>query len=447
MKYEKWSFGYWCLKQYITFATWLIHKKTIVTGREKIPKNKPVLFAPNHQNALSDPMAILLNTSYQLVWLARADIFKSKVLVNILRYMKIMPVYRLRDGKANLNKNDQTFTDAVKVLEHNKALALFPEAGHSGKRQMLPHKKAVPRIVFMAGEKAGFSLDMQIIPAGINYSHYWKLNRTVIVNFGDPIPVKDYFESYRKNPGAAIIELKNKIYESIVPLVINVRSKVHYHDFERIRNIYSSHFLQKLNLPADTLNQFRAEQKLVNRLDQLETEQPEKIKTITQKVNAYVLRLKKLKIKNRLVDEQQNVPGKLLRNIFMLIAGLPLFVYGFIFNAVPFYTLDRVIRKKVKDKTFWSSFFLVGGIILFPLVYLAELLVLSYWIPGIWLKLAFVISLPFAGKLAYKWYILWLKTAGRFRIYRMKQTRPDQYKSLLNEKQETFNQLDKLLLF
>ncbi|MFW6310041.1 MAG: 1-acyl-sn-glycerol-3-phosphate acyltransferase [Prolixibacteraceae bacterium] len=447
MKYEKWSFGYWCLKQYITFATWLIHKKTIVTGREKIPKNKPVIFAPNHQNALSDPMAILLNTSYQLVWLARADIFNSKILVNILRYMKIMPVYRLRDGKANLNKNDQTFTDAVKVLEHNKALALFPEAGHSGKRQMLPHKKAVPRIVFMAGEKAGFSLDVQIIPAGINYSHYWNFNRTVIVNFGDPIPVKDYFESYRKNPGAAIIELKNKIYQSILPLLINIRSKIHYHDFERIRNIYSSHFLQKLNLPADTLNQFRAEQKLVNRLDQLEAEQPEQIKKITQNVNAYVFRLKKLKIKNRLVDEQQNRPGKLLRNILMLIAGLPLFIYGLIFNAVPFYTLDRVVRKKVKDKTFWSTFFLVGGIILFPLVYLAELLVLSSWIPGIWLKLAFVVSLPFAGKLAYKWYILWLKTAGRFRIYRIKQRHGDQYKSLLNEKQEIFNQLDELLLF
>jgi 1-acyl-sn-glycerol-3-phosphate acyltransferase len=185
MKYEKWSLGYWFLKQYVKFADWLIHKKTVITGKEKIPPNKPIVFAPNHQNALSDPMAVLLNTRFQPVWLARADIFgKSKVVDAILKFLKIMPVYRLRDGKENLDKNEQTFANSIKVLEHNFALALFPEAAHSSKRQMLVHKKAVPRIVFMAEEKTNNQLDIQIVPTGIYYSHYWKFNRTVIVNFG-----------------------------------------------------------------------------------------------------------------------------------------------------------------------------------------------------------------------------------------------------------------------
>lgn len=446
MKYEKWSFGYWCFKQYVIFADWLIQRKTVVTGREKIPKNKPILFAPNHQNALSDPLAVLLNTPYQPVWLARADIFKSKFIIKVLRFLKIMPVYRLRDGKENLGKNDQTFVESIKVLEHNKALALFPEAAHSGKRQMLPHKKAVPRIVFMAEEKAGFDLDVQIVPVGINYSHYWKLNRTLIVNFGDPIPVENYLESYRNNPGATIIDLKNEIYRSMLPLVINFRTKNHYQDFEQIREIYGAHYLQKQNLPDSAVNRFRAEQKLANRLDQIETEQPEKTKKLTQKVNAYVSELKQLKIKSWLVDKKQNTPGKLLRNILILIMGLPLFIYGFILNAVPFYTLDRVIRKKVKDETFWSTFFLVGGIIFFPLVYLLELLAFSSWLPGIWFKLGFVVSLPFAGKLAYKWCILWLKTAGRFRMLRLKWLQTSRYKKLFHQKEEILNQLDKLLL-
>ncbi len=117
MKYEKWSVGYWLFKEYVQFADWLIHKKIIVTGKEKIPKNKPIVFAPNHQNALSDPMAILLHTRFQPVWLARADIFKTKTITAILRFLKIMPVYRLRDGKENLAKNDETFADSIKVLK------------------------------------------------------------------------------------------------------------------------------------------------------------------------------------------------------------------------------------------------------------------------------------------------------------------------------------------
>jgi 1-acyl-sn-glycerol-3-phosphate acyltransferase len=60
MKYEEWSLGYWFLKQYVRFASWLIHKKTLVVGKENIPKDKPLIFAPNHQNALSDPMAVCL---------------------------------------------------------------------------------------------------------------------------------------------------------------------------------------------------------------------------------------------------------------------------------------------------------------------------------------------------------------------------------------------------
>jgi 1-acyl-sn-glycerol-3-phosphate acyltransferase len=165
MKYEKWSLGYWFLKQYVHFADWLIHKKIIIAGKEKIPRNKPIVFAPNHQNALSDPLAVLLYTRFQPVWLARADIFgKSKVVDAILKFMKIMPVYRLRDGKENLEKNEQTFANSIKVLEHNFALALFPEAAHSAKRQMLLHKKAVPRIVFMAEEKTKINLTFKLFP-------------------------------------------------------------------------------------------------------------------------------------------------------------------------------------------------------------------------------------------------------------------------------------------
>ena len=91
MKYEKWSFGYYLLKKYVQFVDWLIYRKVIINGIDKIPKNKPIVFAPNHQNALSDPLAILLHTKFQPVWLARADIFKKKVVITILRFLKIMP--------------------------------------------------------------------------------------------------------------------------------------------------------------------------------------------------------------------------------------------------------------------------------------------------------------------------------------------------------------------
>lgn len=446
MKYEDWSRGYWCLKQYIKFADWLIHKRIIISGKEKIPHNKPIVFAPNHQNALSDPMAILLHTRFQPVWLARADIFgKSKAMDAILKFLKIMPVYRLRDGKENLEKNEQTFTDSIKVLEHNFALALFPEAAHSAKRQMLVHKKAVPRIVFMAEEKTNNQLDIQIVPTGIYYSHYWKFNRTVIVNFGDPIPVKDFRETYAENPSAAVIALKNKIYDTILPLTINIKSKQFYEEFEQVREVYDNHFLSRQQIKSTALNHFHSNQKLVNKLDELEATQPEETQNLAEQVKNYTQLLRRLKLRNWLIDNNRNHAGIISLHSIILLTSLPLFLYGFFFNAIPFFLIDRVIRKKVKDKSFWSTFSLVAGIILFPIFYLLEMLAVSWFIPGFWLKIAFLVSLPFTGKIAFKWYILLRKTIGRCRLLRLKWFNTKSFHQLISEKEQLFEKLDKLI--
>ncbi len=446
MKYEKWSLGYWFLKIYIRFADWLIYKQTIITGSEKIPAGKPILFAPNHQNALSDPLAVLLHTRFQPVWLGRADIFgKSKIVDAILKFMKIMPVYRIRDGKETLMKNEKTFSDSIKVLENNFALAVFPEAAHSFKRQMLVHKKAVPRIVFMAEEKTGNQLDIQIIPVGIYYSHYWKFNRSAIVNFGDPVAVKDFLDTYSQNPNSAVIALKSKIYDSLLPLVINIKSKDHYGTIERIREIYGNHFLKREGLTDSLLNRFRSDQKLVVRLDEVEALNPEKMKDLASEVNDYYSRVQKNRLRSWLIDEDEKHLLKLAGSFLMLLTGLPLLLYGFLLNSIPFFLVDRVVRKKIRDKSFWSTFFLVAGIVIFPIFYLLAFFAVGRLLPGFWLQAAFLFSLPFAGKFAFKWYILWRKTVGRGIFLGLKWFQPEMYLQLTGQKNQLIKKLDELV--
>lgn len=445
MKYEKWSLGYWGLKNYVRFADWIIHNKTVLLNTDKLPKNKPILFAPNHQNALSDPMAILLNTKFQPVWLARADIFKNKTAAAILRFLKIMPVYRMRDGKDQLAKNDETFANSVKVLESNGALALFPEAAHTGKRQMISHKKAVPRIVFMAEEKAGHNLDIQIVPTGIYYNSYWKFNRNLVVNFGDPIPANQFLEEYKENVNAATMRMRESIYKGIKPLVVDIQSKKHYEDFELITSLYGNQFLRRQNLKNTIANRFKSDKLLAEKLDNLEDKNPEKTEDVIKQAKNYNAQLKKYKLRNWLVENQKNNLLKIALNEILLLVTLPVFLFGFVFNAIPFFTIDIPIRRKIKDVAFWSTFFLVLGIILFPIIYLLELLAVSWLLPGLWIKLAFLISLPFAGKLAFKWYILFRKTLGRNRLFILKWIKKEKYKKLLEEKEDLFSELDTLI--
>ena len=445
MKYEKWSLGYWCLKQYVIFADWLIHRKTLVLGKDRIPHEKPIVFAPNHQNALSDPLAVLLNTRFQPVWLARADIFNNAVVAKILRFLKIMPVYRMRDGKENLAKNDQTFADSIKVLENNFALALFPEAAHSPKRQMLVHKKAVPRIVFMAEEKTNYKLDIQIIPTGIYYSDYWKFNRTLVVNFGNPIAVKDFTEEYKVNPNSATLALRQKIYDAVSELIVEIKSKKYYQQFEQITSLYGAHFLKKQNKHISIKNRFFSDKLLAEKLDELESSDPEKCETIVKESSLLFRKIKQFKLRPWLLEKTKNNLFVIPVNKLILLLGLPVFIYGLVFNALPFFLIDRVIRKKVRDKSFWSTFFLVAGIILFPIFYVLELLAVAWLIPGIWLKLAFLISLPFAGKLAFQWYVLFRKTMGRIRLLFLKLFKNNHYHEFIQQKVSLFQKLDESL--
>lgn len=445
MKYEKWSFGYYCLKQYVRFIDWIIHNKKIIVGTENIPKNKPIVFAPNHQNALSDPMAVLLNTKFQPVWLGRADIFKNKTIAIVLKFLKIMPVYRLRDGKEDLAKNEETFANSIKVLENNFALALFPEATHSSKRQMLSHKKAIPRIVFLAEEKAKHNLDIQIIPTGIYYSNYWKFNRNLIVNFGNPIPVNDFLDKYKENPNAATLLLRDRIFNDIQPLVLDFKTKLHYPIFEKTREIYGPHFLKRQSKKMSILNLFKSDQILAKKLDDLEIEKPKEINDLIKEVEDYDSLIKKLKIRNWLMENPKNNILKIAANKLILIAGLPFFAFGFLLNAIPFFISDTIIRKKVKDPSFWSTFALALGIILFPVIYLLQLLAFSWLVKGIGLNLVFFVSMPLAGKMAFKWYILFRKTVGRSRYFFLKFFRKTEYKNLLQKKETLFQTLDCLI--
>ena len=153
----------------------------------------------------------------------------------------------------------------------------------------------------------------------------------------------------------------------------------------------------------------------------------------------------KLKIRNWLVENPKQNLAKIVFNKLILILGLPVFLFGFIFNAIPFFTIDIITRKKIKDKGFWSTFFLALGIIIFPIFYLIEFFAVSWLIPGFWLKLAFLIAMPLTGKVAFLWYILFRKTVGRGRLLLLKLFSKKEYYQLFKEKELLYKKLDELL--
>jgi len=187
---EKYSAGYALLKSVAGF--WhnnVFYRKVIVLGRENINQGDALIFAPNHQNALMDALAVLFTHKGQPIFLARADIFKRKTIAAILYFLKILPVYRIRDGFSSLKGNDEIFTKTIDVLRNKNGLVILPEGDHAGFRRLRQLKKGICRVAFQSDEATGFTLKIKIIPVALEFSNYSRFRQVLTVEYGKPIEV------------------------------------------------------------------------------------------------------------------------------------------------------------------------------------------------------------------------------------------------------------------
>jgi 1-acyl-sn-glycerol-3-phosphate acyltransferase len=185
-------FIYLIVKFYTTLSLSFYFNKLDVHGRENLKSNGPFLFAANHQNAFMDGLLVVTTNSVPVHFLIRADIFKTTFARAILKWMKLLPVYRIRDGFSSLSKNQEQFDECVRLFSKKESVLIFPEGNHGNTRRLRPLSKGFTRIAFEA-QRQRPDLNLQVVPVSINYSHYKAFNSRVSIYYGKPIPVSDFY--------------------------------------------------------------------------------------------------------------------------------------------------------------------------------------------------------------------------------------------------------------
>ena len=200
---DKHSWWYDLYMKYLCAAhNHVYYRNFYIVNRENIPpKGTPTFVIANHQNGMMDAMAIL-HTMYkdgrQPVFIARGDIFKKDFVARIMRFLKILPVYRNRDGgREDIKKDLAIFNRAAKVLKKGGTLVIFPEAGHQHGHYMSTFKKGFSRIAFAAEEMNDFKLGVQILPLNIHYSNYFNFQSDLMVTCGKPFTYDEFFDMYK----------------------------------------------------------------------------------------------------------------------------------------------------------------------------------------------------------------------------------------------------------
>ena len=445
---EKYSYGYEIARSWVRWTLrGLFYRKVVIRGLEKIDPKKPIIIAGNHQNALIDALNILSILKAQPIFLARADIFKKKTMAIILNWMKIIPVFRIRDGFDSLQKNDEVFEKCAKILSKGRSLAIFPEGNHGDYRTLRMLKKGLARVAFGAEKVRNYELGVQIVPIGLDYSHFEKFRARVSISIGDPIIVNDFSDLYKEDVQKGYRALNDEIRKRLFPHMIDVPWQAIYEGVMGMRSVYGKIYREKNNLPGKTIfNRFDADKKLIDDIREVYEEKPEQTEEISNKLVRYLKSLDRMNLRNHILEAGSFSLFRLLGESMWLVLMSPLFLYGLVNNFVVFTVPHVLTRTKIKDKQFRSSVaYVLAFVILLPLFLAIQTLIIAVVFKTWWITLAYLISIIPLGLFAIHYSFWFKKTRARLKFWYMSLRKNPKIISLVKTRKELISDLDSLI--
>lgn len=245
----------------VQFATLCHYRRIVIKGKDNIPDDGKYILAPCHQNALMDPLVVLYMENKPVVFLARADIFKKPVARLLLTWLRISPVYRIRDGRDQLSNNEAIFNTARQVVEEGMPLCLMAEGTHNDKHQLLPLVKGMFRIAGATQMELGDS-PLYIVPVGLDYDDYERPYSSVMVNVGKPIDVRNFMDDFESKEPVALNRMRDALTSALKAQIHQVDSVEHYNDEYAYCHSKTQEVLRQSKKRNTAWNRFQARQQV-----------------------------------------------------------------------------------------------------------------------------------------------------------------------------------------
>ena len=437
------SLGYAFVRNF--FVRPLLHfsyRKIDTIGANDVPDTGPVIFAPNHQNALMDALVILCTKNRQPVFVARADIFQKPLIIAVLNFLRILPIYRKRDGGNSSDNNQETFDLILKVLHSHYAVGIMPEGTHNEIKRLRMLQKGIFRIAMLAQEKYGDSPMVKIIPVGIEYTSTNKFRSDVTVRYGKAVELSDFYDLYAENPARAFKQMQDALMKKMREGMIDVVSEQYYSEIERLRVLYQNQAAQHLGLDCRKAeDRLQAQQKIIAVLQQYEQTHPDEMSSLCHEVGNYLAGIEKQKLNDWVVGRKPASLAGLIARCILALFGIPFWVLGVIFNYLP-YKISIVASRHVKDPQFICSVRFVAGLVLYPLYHLIMIVLFVLFIPCIWGKFVMTALIVPLGIFAYQYALSIKKLVARFRFWFAKKNKKPEIIEAIALRKSIFERMD-----
>lgn len=409
-------------------------RKIYFTHRDRIPKGKPVIIAINHPTAFIEPCICACFLPMGLYFLVRGDLFKKPIFRKMLNILHMVPIYRMQEGKDQLVKNDATFDFCYEALKDMKTVVILPEGRTIQEKRLRPIRKGLARIAFGTYEKHG-DIDLHIVPIGVNFTQADKFRTIAMLDVGEPLRLRDYYDMHQENPQKAIRHLTGLVKEALENHIVNIPSKDDDDLVEDFFTIYRNEQQEKIYpIISENRQPLEAEMSIADGVTNMSSSE----KNIwAMKLQQYFYKLKSNGLSDFGMQQPEMYNG---RNTCLLVLGFIPYIFGYWLNYPIFGFAKYVSDTKVKQLEFKAPVALAVGLGLSILLILILLLLLIFW--SWWAGVIFL-GLFFMGRFS----LVYDEFREKYRAAKAaKQTDDSTFKKLKDERNEISQKANEMAL-
>ena len=427
------------------FWIWFFFERVEVRHPERVPSMGPVLLCINHPNNLIDSLLVGSVLPRKVHYLATAALFRSPFIARLLVALGVIPVYLKADDPDKLDRNVEMFAACHQAFDHGRLIAIYPEGATRAEAHVQRIKTGAARIALAYEAHAPGRL--RIVPVGLSFEARKRFRGRVLVSFGEPVVVSPFAAVYREEPAKALHTLTTAIQWAMEHEVVHVERIDATALARAVEELYRGEcelaLWEERGRSGRQTDRVQLSGSIAHAVEHLRERDPERIERLWRRMLGYqaglaAYRLRDEAVRTRLerTEERQRVARS-----WQTIVGLPLFAYGAAVNFLPYYLPGWFAGRMSRRPTDYATIRLFASVVAFPLFWALET-TLVWWVAGLRWALAFFLSLPLGGVIAYRYLVGTERLRHQLRFGALLLTRAQEARRLSAERRQIVEELE-----
>jgi 1-acyl-sn-glycerol-3-phosphate acyltransferase len=427
------------------FWIWFFFERVEVRHPERVPRMGPALLCINHPNNLIDSLLVGSVLPRQVHYLATGALFHNPLIARLLVALGVIPVYRKADDPDRIDRNVELFAACDEAFDRGRLIAIYPEGATRAEAYLQRIKTGAARIAL--GYEAHAPGRLTVVPVGLSFAARKRFRGRVLVSFGESVDVSSYLAGYPEEPAKALHTLTTAIQGAMEREVVHAEL-IDTAAFARaVETLYRGELERELweerGLSGRQSVPFQSSESIAAAVEYFRKQDPERIERLWQRILGYHVGLADYRLRDEAVRTrlERTAERQRVARSWQTIVGLPLFAYGAAVSFLPYYLPGWLAGRMSRRPTDYATIRLLASVVAFPLFWALETALVG-WVTGLRWALAFFLSLPLGGLIAYRYLVGTGRLRHQLRFGALLLTRAQEARRLLAERREIVEDLE-----